>query len=665
MRYTVVFSFVALGLLAACGGGSGAAPYVAPPQDLAAPAGVGLDAAEQQLTVSWDTVPAASGYHVYLAAAAGITAEGIDAMPGGRVVTVTDATTFTFAGLEAGTTWCCRVDAYDAARRSDLSEEVAALLPPSAPTGLAVVAADQAVRLQWNPAPGATAYDVYVAASPDLTSATWAILPAGVAFPDAVSPLVVTGLENDVPVYLVVVARNASGPSADSQVVSATPVAPLMVEDLSGSEGPGEVTITWSDLGEGATYVLYVATEPGVTSENWESLEGGQRFVDATSPFTLSDLDAGTTVYFVVTVLDAGVEGPASEEASATPNGRGTFSAGVAPSVGAGPVDLALADLDGDGALDVVTADRDDETLTVLPGQGDGHFGTAVTVDLGSAPGAVSVGDVDGDGVPDLAVSLPDEGAVVVLAGDGSLGFTEAVRLDTDDAAGRVQLVDLDGDGALDLLASIRDAGEVQVWLGDGEGGFDATDAVGTSVYPGGFSLGDLDGDGVLDLAVANTGDNSVSLFVGLGDGTFTSWTSLGAAPELGDVSLADVDGDGTPEVLPIAGSIAMVECFAIDAAGDVERVAGVPAGLQPSGVAVADLDGDGTIDVLVLNRGENGVSVLRGGSGLEFTPRQRIDQIANPTGRVFLVDLDGDGLLDAVYASEPEGRVQVLLGNS
>jgi hypothetical protein len=618
----------------------------------------------EQLTVSWEAVEGAQGYHVYLAGAAGITVEDIDTMPGGRVETVTDATDLAIEDLEPGTAWCARVDAFDKKRQSVLSEEVAGLLPPAAPAGLAATPADEAIRLEWSPAPGATAYDVYLAASGDLDSQAWATLPRGQCLTEVSSPLDLTGLEPGVELFFRVVARNDSGPSPDSALVSAIPKAPMMVGDLSGEEGPGEVTITWSDVYEGAVYVLYIATEPGVTSENWESLEGGRRYDHATSPFVVADLEAGTTVYFVVTVMEDGGEGPDSPEVCATANGRGTFSVGVAVSVGTEPTDLVVADLDGDGAADVVTANLAEGTISILAGAGDGTFDDAETVAVGAGPCSIEAGDVDGDGNLDLVVSLAEDGAVVVLSGDGALGFEESLRIEPSDLPGRICLADVDDDGAVDLLVGLAGGSEIEVWIGDGEGSFDLIDSVEVGDRPAGMALADLDGDGALDLVVAIQGDSSVAVLTGQGDGTFSVSATIQTAPDPVEVVVSDLDADGAPEITVIATAVGFVECFTPDGAGGYASLMAAPAGMKPLGCGTGDFDGDGRGDLLVLDGAEGSIAVLRGDPVYVLKTRQRLDGLENRGGRVWVQDLDGDGLPDAAYASATTDTVQILLGN-
>src|SRR5208337_2022215 len=66
--------------------------------------------------------------------------------------------------------------------------------------------------------------------------------------------------------------------------------------------------------------------------------------------------------------------------------------------VGAGPVSVALADVNGDEKLDIVAVNRLDNTVSILPGVGDGTFRQAITFAVSGAPVAVAVGDFNEDG---------------------------------------------------------------------------------------------------------------------------------------------------------------------------------------------------------------------------------------------------------------------------
>ena len=93
--------------------------------------------------------------------------------------------------------------------------------------------------------------------------------------------------------------------------------------------------------------------------------------------------------------------------------------------VGSNPYTLAVADFNGDGIPDVVTANRGDNTVSVLLGNGDGTFEPQETFPTGTTPRAVAVGDFNGDGQVDIVTAnLGDDTASVLLGnGDGTFSF--------------------------------------------------------------------------------------------------------------------------------------------------------------------------------------------------------------------------------------------------
>ncbi|HUI84292.1 MAG TPA: VCBS repeat-containing protein, partial [Candidatus Binatia bacterium] len=88
-------------------------------------------------------------------------------------------------------------------------------------------------------------------------------------------------------------------------------------------------------------------------------------------------------------------------------NGNGTFQAPVSYGVGPNPISVVAADLNGDSKTDLVVADNNNfsSELTVLLGNGDGTFQPGTNYSIGNAPGSLAVADLNGDGRLDIAVS--------------------------------------------------------------------------------------------------------------------------------------------------------------------------------------------------------------------------------------------------------------------
>jgi hypothetical protein len=98
-------------------------------------------------------------------------------------------------------------------------------------------------------------------------------------------------------------------------------------------------------------------------------------------------------------------------------NGDGTFTAKPTVTTGSNPYGVALADLDGDGNVDLVAASAGDSTIAVNRGNGDGTFRAVETFDNGAntVPTYVDVASLDGKGKPDVFVVTGTDTADVLL----------------------------------------------------------------------------------------------------------------------------------------------------------------------------------------------------------------------------------------------------------
>ena len=173
-------------------------------------------------------------------------------------------------------------------------------------------------------------------------------------------------------------------------------------------------------------------------------------------------------------------------------DGQGTFTAGQ-PLGRNRSMDVALADLDGDGDLDAFVANyRAENPTQIWLNDGTGNFGTGQRLDLLSR--AVALGDLDRDGDIDALLSTH------ILVNDSTGSFTSRGRIESKLFWGASALHDWNGDGHLDVFI-MESAGRGDVWLSDGAGDFAQTGQDLPSIN--GWNLlaaGDLDGDGDVDV---------------------------------------------------------------------------------------------------------------------------------------------------------------------
>jgi fibronectin type 3 domain-containing protein len=176
---------------------------------------------------------------------------------------------------------------------------------PATPTGLTASAANAQVNLTWSASTGATAY--YVKRSTTTGGPyTQIAAPTTTTYADST-------VTNGTKYYYVVSAYNAYGQSANSAEVSATPASapPPVPANLIAAAGNTQVNLSWNASAGATSYHVKRSTTSG----------GAYTQISAptTNSFTDTGLTNGTTYYYVVSALSAGVESANSAQASATP----------------------------------------------------------------------------------------------------------------------------------------------------------------------------------------------------------------------------------------------------------------------------------------------------------------------------------------------------------
>ena len=239
--------------------------------------------------------------------------------------------------------------------------------------------------------------------------------------------------------------------------------------------------------------------------------------------------------------------------------GAGRFGPRADYPTGAGTVGIAVADLDGDGHLDVAVTDTADGAVSVLRGNGDGTFARAIHYAVGRLPIGIAAADLTGDQKPDLVIANieseePDAGdlSVLINRGDGTFAAL-GPPIPTGSYTTVVAAVDLNADGEIDVAAAnYRDATLV-VLLGDGAGGFSRGGSYPVAWGTTGIAVGDLDRDGTPDLALSSY-SGQISLLANRGDGTFAPTINYAAGGSLQAIGIGDLDGDGRLDLVTGAG---------------------------------------------------------------------------------------------------------------
>jgi flagellin len=229
-------------------------------------------------------------------------------------------------------------------------------------------------------------------------------------------------------------------------------------------------------------------------------------------------------------------------------NGDGTFAAtsNFFLQVGDSGNSIQLADLNGDGRLDILVASDTgggSGGVGVFFGNGNGTFGVRQSYITGQAYSTIATGDFDGDGKVDVVASRADTNYALIAygTGNGTVRSSSTIQIADSGAAISVVVGDLDGDGRSDLVAT---GGYV---LRSGGTNFIKTGSISSSIIE--LQLGDLNRDGLLDLVGFN-GVQTIRQF-GSEGGTFGGEQVLTfSLVEGGGIVLDDFDGDGNLDLI-------------------------------------------------------------------------------------------------------------------
>jgi outer membrane protein assembly factor BamB len=178
-------------------------------------------------------------------------------------------------------------------------------------------------------------------------------------------------------------------------------------------------------------------------------------------------------------------------------------------------IDVEVGDVDGDGDLDLVLANRDGQPNAWLINDGKLNFDQTRTFGHAqSQTRAVAVGDFDGNGILDWAIGNIGQSNQLFL-GDGKGGVAKAIDFgEVDSKTYCLAAFDMDRDGDLDLIAG--NAGQANaVYLNEGRSQSFREVVFGDPLHlTYGLSVGDLDSDGTPDIALANS-DAPNQVFLG------------------------------------------------------------------------------------------------------------------------------------------------------
>jgi hypothetical protein len=317
--------------------------------------------------------------------------------------------------------------------------------------------------------------------------------------------------------------------------------------------------------GDGNLDLVVVAADPFDGSVSVWSGDGSGSFAERGQFMTTSSADA-RSIKLVDIDRDGALDLLVADEGSSSlylfrgdETDHFTFSLWQAYAInGGGVTSVAVGDLDDDGNLDIVVVCQDN-TLRILAGRAASFPQPVAQYPTGQEPVGAEIIDFNGDGKLDVITANDYGGDISMLAGDGQLGLTELAPLPTvgTDLWG-MATADWDGDGnpdiAVDQLTTASFVGtNVHIFFGDGHGGQRSASDVPVGVTSVGLNwllTADLNSDGWLDLLGGSSSNAGLSLNEGAGLGTFFPFQVIDTSSPTWSAVVGDFNGDHRPDIV-------------------------------------------------------------------------------------------------------------------
>ncbi len=346
-----------------------------------------------------------------------------------------------------------------------------------------------------------------------------------------------------------------------------------------------------------------------------------------------------------------------------------TIYQGPASDQGSRVISFAVTDFDGDGLKDVVLTELGDGLVSITTNIAayvwrDGKFKRQAALSATQQELQVrdlSAADFNRDGKPDFIVTIP--GTILEYESSGT-GYQQKTIDTGDQAVGGSHVADVNGDTYPDLVV-FGNSTKISLLTGNAQGALAVSKTLTASGNVFDLALGELTGDSKLEMVAISGESNPLDYFTQASDGTFTASTIARTLSSSRVVAILDTDNDGDNDIL-LNGNLTNgntktgFSVFVHSGANFTEHFRSVVAGSINS-FSIGNIDDDVKLELLPLNRSGYLGFFKEAGSG-EFNLSLSFRYQPKPSDGI-VADFTNDGIADLALASYDDMSVAVLPG--
>lgn len=295
-------------------------------------------------------------------------------------------------------------------------------------------------------------------------------------------------------------------------------------------------------------------------------------------------------------------------------NSDGTFQNTIYDTCWQGMSSMELGDFNNDLKLDVVAIGS---TTNILSGNNTGHFAILGNIATGFAGGgdySSAQGDFNHDNNLDLIITYVNQDSFSVLLGNGDYTFDAPVKYYAGDYPTETIASDISNDGNLDLLIASDQGNDVRIFIGNANGTFQTGVSYATGASPRAVVAADFNKDGFKDFAAANGNGNNITVYLATGVNTFSSsvtYPLIGTSISATEMTAAYIDADTIFDLLITDAQNNTVILLLGNSNGTFQNAQAFAVETSPQELVVADFNNDGANDFAAVNKESYNVTVV------------------------------------------------------